>query len=257
MKPLKRLGQHFLRDPNLIDRIVRSVQPPDGHQVVEIGPGRGAITGRLLDRFPDLIAIEIDERAVEELRTSLPALDVRQGDILNVDWRAIAGGRPLYVVGNLPYNITTPILFGLLDSLEPITEAVVMMQLEVARRLVASPRTKEYGILSVATQLAAEPDILFRISRHVFEPKPAVESALVRLRFHEAGSAPGDAVDVNPAHVRKVIRTAFNQRRKTLRNSLSSLIEKGVELPARWASRRAEELPPTEFVELAHFLKPV
>jgi len=251
--PRKRLGQHFLRDPNIVRKIVAAVQPVPGAQVVEIGPGRGALTSELLARFPDLIAIEVDERAVDELREMHPSLNVRPSDVLSVDWAVIAAAeRPVYVVGNLPYNITTPILFALLDGAPSVVEAVVMMQLEVARRLVARPRSKDYGILSVAVQLGAQPDLLFRVSRNVFEPKPAVESAVVRVAF-DRGDRPR-AVDEQ--FLRTVIRRAFNQRRKTLRNSLSSLVPDGVSLPERWSRARAEELSPPEFVELARFLMP-
>src|SRR5690606_9007806 len=201
-------------------------------------------------RFADLVVIEIDERAVAELRGEHPMLDIRHSDVLDVDWRGFE--RPLYVVGNLPYNITTPILFSLLDEAPSVIEAVLMMQLEVARRLVAKPRTKDYGILSVATQLAATPELLFKVSRHVFEPKPAVESAVVRISFGQ-NQQPDD---VEPRFVRTVIRQAFNQRRKTLRNSLATLIPEGRVLPDRWSSNRAEELEPVEFVDLARFLLP-
>jgi 16S rRNA (adenine1518-N6/adenine1519-N6)-dimethyltransferase len=259
VRPRKRLGQHFLRDPNVIAKIVASIRPDLGDRVVEIGPGLGAITEPLLMQSPDMIAVEIDERAVEELRARFPTLDVRHQDVLKMSWTELAeADRRLYVVGNLPYNITTPILFSLYDIAPSVNEVVVMMQLEVARRLVAVPRTKAYGILSVATQLVGLPEILFRVSRHVFEPKPAVESAVVRIRFvvqPEDDSGTRDPAKPDAAFVRTVIRTAFNQRRKTLRNSLAGLLSTDRPLPDTWSGKRAEELPPSEFVELARFLK--
>lgn len=253
VRPKKRLGQHFLRDGNIIRKIVAQVQPSPESRVVEIGPGVGALTGLLLERFPDLIAFEVDERSVAELAVAYPSLDIRHMDVLEVNWRELApDGKALYVVGNLPYNITTPILFSLLDEAPVVVEAILMMQLEVARRLVAKPRTKDYGILSVATQLAATPELLFKVSRNVFDPRPAVESAVVRISFKRQPQLLHDEVD--PRFIRKVIRQAFNQRRKTLRNSIAVLIPADRVLPERWSASRAEELEPGEFVELARFL---
>ncbi len=252
MRPNKRLGQHFLRDANITRKIVDSVRAGANDQVVEIGPGLGALTADLLARFDNLIAIEVDDRAVSHLQSTYPSLDVRHQDVLAIDWSELCGERDaLYVVGNLPYNITTPILFSLLDAEAPVTEIVVMMQLEVARRLVAVPRTKDYGILSVATQLAGKPQILFRVSRNVFDPKPAVESAVVRINMFGRDEA------IEGRAARSVIRAAFNQRRKTLRNSLAKLLTGGHPLPEKWSGKRAEELVPSEFVELAQFVKRV
>lgn len=255
LKPIKRLGQNFLQDPNTIRRIVDSLGANPEDRVVEIGPGAGALTRLLHERWERFTAIEVDERAVALLREEIPGLDVRHLDVLEVDWTQFAasmGAERLFVIGNLPYYITSQILFGLLEAEPAIAEAVIMMQYEVAERLVAKPRTKSYGILSVAVQLAAEPEILFPVSRNVFYPKPDVRSAMVRLRFpgaHEAEIA-------HPAFLRQVIRTAFNQRRKTLRNSLSRLSIDGMpELPDSWAGRRAEELAPHDFVRLTDYLE--
>ncbi len=251
--PKKHLGQNFLQDPNTARKIVASLQAPPGASVVEIGPGPGALTGLLQAAYPAMTALEVDPRAVALLRERFPGLDVRQQDVLAVDWAALARqkGGPLYVVGNLPYYITSQILFGLLDAGPCLREAVVMMQLEVAQRLVAPPRTKAYGILSVATRLRARPELLFRVSRNVFFPKPDVTSAVVRLTFDDAPPA-----DVDPALLRDVVRTAFNQRRKTLRNSLSRWTkEAGLALPDGWEHCRAEELTPEAFVELAQYLQ--
>ncbi|HET6568622.1 MAG TPA: rRNA adenine dimethyltransferase family protein, partial [Rhodothermales bacterium] len=158
-------------------------------------------------------------------------------------------GGPLHVIGNLPYYITSQILFSLLDASSSIREVVLMMQLEVAERLVAAPRTKAYGILSVAVQLQARPELLFRVSPNVFYPKPDVTSAVVRLSF---GDGTGVSGEVDPAFLRLVIREAFNQRRKTLRNALSRWTrERGIVLPNRWGQARAEELSPQDFIELA------
>lgn len=222
--------------------------------MVEIGPGVGALTGVLLERYPNLIALEVDERAVTLLREQFPSLDVRHQDVLEVDWAALAaerGGR-LHVIGNLPYYITSPILFALLEARPDVREAVVMMQLEVAERLVAVPRTKAYGILSVLFQLYATPELLFRVSRNVFFPKPDVTSAVVRLAFDaEAPPVSGDEAE----RLRAVVRAAFNQRRKTLRNSLRRWTrDQGLALPPGWDRRRAEELAPGEFIELTRYL---
>lgn len=251
--PRKSLGQNFLVDPNTVRKIVDALDPPDEALVVEIGPGTGAMTALLMERFDRFLAIEIDERAVGHLRATLPALDVRHADVLDVDWPGVAaehGGR-IAVIGNLPYYITSQILFSLIDARRVIDQAVVMMQLEVAERLVAEPRTKAYGILSVVTQLYGRPELLFRVSRNVFVPRPDVTSAVVRFTLSEEN--PHE--DVDDAFVRRVVRTAFNQRRKTLRNSLRSVTEEqGIALPDAWAGRRPEELTPREFVALARAL---
>ena len=217
--PRRSLGQHFLRDPNVARKIVAALQAPEGAHVVEIGPGEGALTGFLQDRFTTFTAVEIDRRAAAFLRDARPGIDVRQMDVLDVDWRALAREKaaPVCVVGNLPYNITSPILFNLLDARDVVQEIVVTMQREVAERLVAVPRTKAYGILSVLCQALAHPEILFRVSPHVFYPRPAVTSAVVRLTFSGKEKAP-EGVDM--AFFRSVVRTAFNRRRKTLRNGL-------------------------------------
>ena len=273
LRPKQSLGQNFLRDPNTIRKIVAALGAPAGAPVVEIGPGTGALTEVLLEAHPRLTAIEVDERAVALLKEQFPHLDVRHQDVLEVDWAALATerGGPLHVIGNLPYYITSPILFSLLDAqvglaTEPkqpdvqrdvapetvVREAVVMMQLEVAERLVAMPRTKAYGILSVLFQLYATPELLFRLSPHVFFPKPSVTSAVVRLAFHAAGPLP---TGNEAARLRAVVRAAFNQRRKTLRNSLHRWTrEGGLRLPEGWERRRAEELTPAEFVELTRHL---
>lgn len=253
VRPKKSLGQHFLRDPNTIRKIADALGAPEGVPVVEIGPGTGALTEELLRRHPDLTAIEVDERAVEHLRETFPSLDVRHRDVLETDWGALAAerGGPLWVVGNLPYYITSPILFGLLDARAHLRRAVLMMQKEVAERLVAAPGTKAYGILSVQTQLLARPRLLFDVSRNVFFPKPDVTSAVVALEL----DAPEPGVEVEA--LRRVVRAAFNQRRKTLRNSLRALAaEWGAEVPEAFASRRPEALAPSEFVTLARALAP-
>lgn len=252
-RPRKRLGQHFLVDPNTVRRIVAEVDAPGDALVVEIGPGRGALTGELLARYPDMIAVEVDPRSVAFLSENYPGLDVRETDVLDVDWELLAGDsrRPLFVVGNLPYNITSQILFRLLEA-NRVQRAILTMQREVAERLVASPRTKAYGILSVMVQLATKPSIRFHLSPNVFYPKPDVWSSTVRLDWlDEASSRKAGEDEI----LRRLVRSAFNQRRKMLRNSLATFAgELGRVLPDDVASKRAEELTPDEFLSLAeHF----
>ena len=254
LPPKKSLGQHFLIDGNVRDKIVGLLRAEPGDVIVEIGPGTGAMTGMLHSRFRNFVALEIDQRAVQLLREQMPDLDVRHCDVVGYDWEGLASEmqRKLHVIGNLPYYVTSQVIFGLLEAPGSISEAVMMMQREVAERLVASPRTKAYGILSVMVQLYSEPELAFRVSRNVFRPRPDVESAVVRLAFD---GRPTAFDGLKPDWIRKVVKAAFNQRRKTLRNSLRKLAsECRRDIPEPWGSQRAEELSPEEFVELARYL---
>ena len=251
IKPKKSLGQNFLQDPNTIRKIVASLPAPDDAHVVEIGPGLGALTGLLHEQFRHFTALEVDQRAIRYLHEQLPSLDVRHQDVLATDWAALRAehNAPLYVIGNLPYYITTPILFGLLDAHVHLEAAILMMQKEVADRLVAPPRTKTYGTLSVQTQLWSTPKLLFKVSPNVFFPKPGVDSAIVRLTFDVAPP------DMARETVSTVVRAAFNQRRKTLHNSLGAWTrERGIRLPESWAKLRADAVPPDLFVEITRYL---
>lgn len=253
-RPKQSLGQNFMHDPNMVRKIVGALQaPPDAH-VVEVGAGTGALTEELHKRYERLTVIEIDERAVNVLRERFPDLDVRQQDMMTLDWAALAAekGQPIYVISNTPYNLTSQLLFALLEARAYAAEAVLTMQKEVAERIVAEPRTKAYGILSVIMQLYADPELLFTVSRHVFYPQPDVTSACVRFTYNPPGE---EGFDVDPAWLRTLVRNAFNQRRKMLRNSLSQWTkDRGIELPNDWGRHRPEALPPEDFVALAQYL---
>ncbi len=253
--PKQSLGQNFLHDPNTIRKIAGALRAGADDPVVEIGAGTGALTELLAARHPRLVALEIDERAVKLLHRTLPEAEVRHQDVLQTDWPALAeemGGR-LHVIGNLPYNLTSPILFGLLDAKAHLAEAVLMVQKEVAERFVASTRTKAYGILSVLVQHHAEAELLFDVSPNVFYPRPEVTSAVVRLAFGKKKES--EAAPVDPEALRRVVRAAFNQRRKMLRNSLSAWTKaRGLTLPNGWGRKRAEALTPADFAALTRYL---
>lgn len=244
IKPKKSLGQHFLTDTNMIDKIADTVAVEPGHRVVEIGPGTGTLTKALLKRVNDLHVVEIDQRAVKVLKEHFPGLPVYNEDILHTDWETLSIGKErTHVIGNLPYYITSQILFSLLESRRYLTDAVLMMQKEVAERLVAEIRTKDYGILSVQTQLMSTPEILFAVPPQVFDPPPKVDSAVVRITFDKPN------LDCEDTNLKKVVRTAFNQRRKKLSNALKPLL--GKQLPAGFDyDKRAEAWPPDVYEKL-------
>jgi 16S rRNA (adenine1518-N6/adenine1519-N6)-dimethyltransferase len=252
-RPKQSLGQNFLQDPNMRDKIVRTLQAPPDASVVEVGAGTGELTGLLADRYDRLTAIEIDERAVEVLRKEHPTVDVREKDVQAVDWAVLADemGGPLYVISNTPYHLTTEIIFALLEQRAHVAEAVLTMQDAVADRLVADPSTKSYGILSVLVQLFASPERCFTVPPQVFSPQPDVSSAVVRLTFGPDDGPEDLALD----DVRPYVRAAFNQRRKMLRNSLSTWVkDQGLSLPHDWERKRAEALSAEEFATLARAL---
>jgi len=250
----KSLGQHFLVDGNIIRKIVGSLTPQLGDTVIEIGPGTGALTASLHKLHPDMLAVEVDPRSIELLKKDIPGLNILHQDVLDVDWSTVDGLRStvdarISAIGNLPYYITSPILFHVLDHREYFREAVFMMQKEVAERLVAKPRTKDYGILSVQTQLLCRVELLFLVPPTVFVPPPKVDSAVVKLHFD------GPPPDVELGYMKKVVRMAFNQRRKKLSNAIKELLtDENRPRVAHWLDKRAEELTPSEFVELCRLL---
>lgn len=251
--PKQSLGQNFLHDPNMAEKIVGTLQAPPEAHVVEVGAGTGTLTELLAERYDRLTALEIDERAVEVLQDRHPDVDVREKDVLETNWPALAGEQegPLHVISNMPYYLTSELLFALLENRNHVAEAVLTMQKAVAERLVAEPKTKAYGVLSVLLQLFSTPRLCYSVPPQVFKPQPDVSSAVVRITFRDA-DAP-DALSLDD--VRPFVRAAFNQRRKMLRNSLSAWVkEQDVDLPHGWNRKRAEALTPEDFAELARYL---
>lgn len=257
--PKKSLGQNFLVDANVAEKIARSFAPEPGEQIMEIGPGEGALTTRLLAAGGKVIAVEIDPRAAAAIRERFgEAVRLVEGDILKTDIAQIArqnGLEKIRVIGNIPYYITSPILFHLIDNRDGVKEAVLMMQREVAERLTARPRTKEYGILAVMTQTYCRPERLFNVPPGCFFPRPKVTSTVVRLKFREEEERK-EIDGIEGAH-RKLVRAAFGKRRKTLNNSLTELIPNAEERADIFAAAqinpnsRAEELAPEEFLRFA------
>lgn len=249
IKPRKSLGQHFLTDHNILDKIARSPASGPDTPVIEIGPGTGALTHYLLKKYRHLAVIEVDSRAVDVLHDTFPELEIIGRDILEVEWSdVIKDETPRLVVGNLPYYLTSPILFKVLDNAHYFQEAVFMIQKEVGDRIVARQGTKDYGILSVQLQRLASVKLLFNVSRNAFYPKPDVESCVIRLLFDRPVLA------CSLKNFKLLVRTAFNQRRKKLSNSLKSLIGDFI-LPENIKDKRAEELTPVDFEELAVLLQ--
>ena len=218
----KRFGQNFLRDGGIIDRIHRAVRPQSGDAVVEIGPGQGALTEHLASSGADLTLVELDRDLVAILELQLekhPHVCIIQADALKTDFGALHPDKPLRIIGNLPYNISTPLIFHLLSFHGRIADMHFMLQKEVVDRLAAKPNTKAYGRLSLMTQYYCEVESLFDVPPEAFSPRPKVQSAVVRLRPH--ATLPCAADDVS--HLQAVLRAAFNQRRKTLRNALRTI----------------------------------
>ncbi|MEW8032447.1 MAG: 16S rRNA (adenine(1518)-N(6)/adenine(1519)-N(6))-dimethyltransferase RsmA [Candidatus Thiodiazotropha endolucinida] len=252
-RPRKRFGQNFLHDPGIIQRIVQAIDPQPGDNLVEIGPGQGAITTELLSLIGRMQAIELDRDLVGPLAercASLGELQIHNTDVLKFDFTQLAvAERPLRVVGNLPYNISTPLLFHLLDQADQIRDMHFMLQKEVVDRMAAKPGSKTYGRLTVMLQARAEVTSLFNIGPGAFNPPPKVESAFVRLLPLKQSPYQIDDWD----RFSRLVSQAFSQRRKTLRNSLGKLLTADAITAAGIdPGNRAEQLSVAEFVNLAN-----
>ena len=250
--PRKRFGQNFLQSKLVINDILRAINPLPDDNMLEIGPGLGALTLPLLDHLKQLIAVEIDtdlQRYLMELPPAQGKLRLIPADALTVDYSQFGGN--LRVVGNLPYNISTPILIHLLHFIPNIDDMHFMLQKEVVERIAASPGTKAYGRLSVMLQYHCEVEHLFDVPPEAFDPKPKVDSAIVRLIPYR--SSPFE--QVNRAKLEQLVASAFAMRRKTLANNLKGIIS-AIELSELGIdpSRRPEQISVSEYVQLAKFI---
>jgi len=250
----KRFGQHFLHDRSVIDRILRAIDPQAGDSLIEIGPGQGALTYPLLQRCDRLTAIELDRDLVpilEQKSQAFGQLEVINADILEFELSSIAGVDKLRLVGNLPYNISTPLMFHLLESAHLIDDMHFMVQKEVAQRIVANPGDSSYGRLSVMLQYRCQCQYLFDVAPASFSPPPRVDSAVIRLLpldqpEHEIGDY---------ASFAKIVLAAFGQRRKTILNSLKSILDRETIIDCDIdPAMRAENLGIADFAKLSRAL---
>ncbi|MCL6712025.1 16S rRNA (adenine(1518)-N(6)/adenine(1519)-N(6))-dimethyltransferase RsmA [Pseudomonas sp. R2.Fl] len=250
--PKKSLGQHFLTDRSYIERIVLAVDPKPGDRLVEIGPGQGAITMPLLRRHGELTAIEFDRDLITPLMEAsegVGRLTIIHKDVLAVDFGKLAGDDRLRLVGNLPYNLSSPILFHALEHAASIRDMVFMLQKEVVDRMAAGPGSKVYGRLSVMLQAYCTVTPLFVVPPGAFRPPPKVDSAVVRM----VPRPPAEIGVTDPQRFTEVVRAAFGQRRKTLRNALSGVCDAAaIEAAGLSPDARAEQVEVAGFIRLAN-----
>ena len=246
----KRFGQHFLTDGAVIDQIVQAIAPLSSDAMVEIGPGLAAMTQPLVERLGHLNVIELDRDLALRLRQH-PQLSVTEADVLNVDFTALAASlqtQQLRVVGNLPYNISTPILFHLLDHVAVVKDQHFMLQKEVVERMVAAPSTANYGRLSVMLQWRYDMEMVLLVGPQAFDPPPRVDSAVVRMTPWP------QPADVQLKLLSELVQVAFSQRRKLLRHTLGQWLEARAFSGVFDVKRRAEEVAVAEYVALAQAL---
>ena len=250
--PLKRFGQNYLQDQNIIKKIIEEINPKKDDSIIEIGPGRGALTKHLLSSSANFSAVEIDTRAVGYLQNTFPSLKLHDVDFLKVNLNDFFSGSRLRIVGNIPYNITSPIIFKMLEERKIVNDSVLMVQEEVARRITAKQGTKDWGILSVILNYFGEVKYCFKVSSNVFYPKPKVDSAVIHIYFSKEMQE-----KIDDKNFIKIVKASFGNRRKTLKNSLKKSIfreynfsESGVDL-----SLRAEQLSINDFVKLTRIIQ--
>lgn len=244
----KHLGQHFLKDKKIAAAIVEALDAGGCDTVIEVGPGMGVLTGFLSERnFPSLRVVEIDRESVEYLRLNFTSrFEIIEGDFLGLDLSPF--GDRIAVIGNFPYNISSQIFFKILDDRSRVTEAVGMVQKEVAERICSAPGSRVYGILSVLLRAWYDIEYLFTVSEHVFSPPPKVKSAVIRLTRNSV-----ERLDCDEKLFVSVVKRCFNQRRKMLRNPVKAMVRPGAgEMPL--LSMRAEQLSVKQFVELTNWV---
>ena len=250
VKPKKFLGQHFLKDLSIAKDIADTVDECPGLPILEVGPGMGGLTQFLMEKGREVKVVELDFESVAYLRENFPALEgnIIEDDFLKLKLEKLFDGRPFVLTGNYPYNISSQIFFKMLDYKDLIPCCTGMIQKEVAERIAAGPGSKTYGILSILIQAWYKVEYLFTVHEHVFNPPPKVKSAVIRMTRNETKE-----LGCNERLFKLIVKTTFNQRRKTLRNSISSILEKGNPLSNDPVfNKRPEQLSVQEFIELTN-----
>lgn len=250
VKPKKFLGQHFLKDLSIAKDIADTVDECPGLPILEVGPGMGVLTQFLMEKGREVKVVELDFESVAYLRENFSALEgnIIEDDFLKLKLEKLFDGRPFVLTGNYPYNISSQIFFKMLDYKDLIPCCTGMIQKEVAERIAAGPGSKTYGILSILIQAWYKVEYLFTVHEHVFNPPPKVKSAVIRMTRNETKE-----LGCNERLFKLIVKTTFNQRRKTLRNSISSILEKGNPLSNDPVfNKRPEQLSVQEFIELTN-----
>ena len=250
VKPKKFLGQHFLKDLSIAKDIADTVDECPGLPILEVGPGMGVLTQFLMEKGREVKVVELDFESVAYLRENFPALEgnIIEDDFLKLKLEKLFDGRPFVLTGNYPYNISSQIFFKMLDYKDLIPCCTGMIQKEVAERIAAGPGSKTYGILSILIQAWYKVEYLFTVHEHVFNPPPKVKSAVIRMTRNGTKE-----LGCNERLFKLIVKTTFNQRRKTLRNSISSILEKGNPLSNDPVfNKRPEQLSVQEFIELTN-----
>ena len=269
IKPIKALGQNFLIDKNIAIKTINALDISDDDYIFEIGPGEGALTQLILSKTQQLTVIEIDRRAVDLLKQKFDNLDVVFEDFLKIDFNLLvakAKQKNIKVIGNIPYYISSEIFFKLFENSHQISKVILTIQKELAQRLSAKQKTKDYGILTIATQLCGKAKILFEVSADCFFPKPNVTSAVIEFSFNKENAQQNSDYF---KQIMKFIRAAFNQRRKKLSNALSTyfsnisngkdviLTIKNHHLYSSFLHKRAEELTKDDFIAFFNFINDI
>jgi len=252
VKPLKRFGQNYLQDKNIIKKIVGEINPQPHDTIVEIGPGRGALTELIYGKIENFIAVEIDTRVIEDLQSKFPEFQLIQKDFLKVDLSTIydSNKKKLRIIGNIPYNLTSSIIFKIIRNAELIEDAVLMVQNEVAKRMTAKKGSKDYGILTVLLNFFTDTQVRFKVSPNAFYPKPKVTSAVVHI--HSKGLS--ISKEKREMFI-SIVKACFGNRRKTLKNSLGNSIFRELNFSDSDInlSLRAEQLDVKDFLVLTAF----
>lgn len=254
VRPKKALGQHFLKDLSIAEAIADTVDRFPGLPVLEVGPGMGVLTQFLVPKKRDLKVVEIDDESVTWLRDHFPELEdsIIEDDFLKMHLDRLFDGRPFVLTGNYPYNISSQIFFKMLDNRDRIPGCTGMIQREVAQRLAAGPGSKTYGILSIFVQAWYDVDYLFTVDEHVFNPPPKVKSAVISMRRNATTE-----LGCDEALFRRIAKTVFSQRRKTMRNGIKSIVGAGCPLlKDPLFDKRPEQLSVAEFVQLTNDVEP-
>jgi 16S rRNA (adenine1518-N6/adenine1519-N6)-dimethyltransferase len=253
LKPVKYLGQHFLNDKNIARKIAEAINPQPDDVIVEIGAGEGFLTEQFVGKVRKIFAVEVDKRAVDFLRVRFEdKVEILHQDFLKLDFNMFENYGKIRLVGNIPYNITSSIIFKAIENRRLIEDLTIMVQFEVALRIVAQPGVKDYSILSVMCQAYSKPEILFRVSRNVFYPRPNVTSAVIRLDFENGEKAKGI---IDDSFFKKIVKVVFNKRRKILKNTLKEIFDDETLSKLEFdLTKRPEQLSVDEFIDLSNSL---